>query len=74
VENAGILSRVPVYHGADLLPGCRVEGPCVVEEHTTTILVHPGDALGVDASDTLVIEIDTAQPRPESERQHEVAL
>jgi N-methylhydantoinase A len=74
MEDVGLASGVPVYCGPDLLVGCFIVGPCIVEERTTTILVNPCDALRVDASDTLIIEIHPKQPRHTGERQHEVAL
>ena len=38
-----------IYDGARLLPGNRVEGPAVVETEATSVVVHPGQRLGVDA-------------------------
>jgi N-methylhydantoinase A len=72
-EDIGLASVVPVYHGPDLQAGCVIQGPCIVEERTTTILVNPYDALRVDASDTLIIEIQPTEPMHGAERQHEVA-
>ena len=57
VEPHGLAARVPVYSGPDLQPGSVIEGPCAIEERTTTIVVNSGDKLHVDPSDTLVIEI-----------------
>ena len=74
LEDVGLASGVPVYHGPDLQAGCVVQGPCIVEERTTTILVNPYDTLHVDSSDTLIIEIQPTEPIETAERQHEVAL
>ena len=41
---------VPVYDGADLRPGCTLDGPLLIEERTTTAFVGPRDALEVDAA------------------------
>ena len=41
--------KTPVYDGARLRPGNRVAGPTVVETTDTTIVVHPGRRLRVDA-------------------------
>jgi N-methylhydantoinase A len=39
----------PVYDGAHLVPGNRVAGPAIVETTDTTVVIHPGRALSVDA-------------------------
>ena len=74
MEDAGSATGVPIYYGPDLQPGCLIEGPCIVEERTTTILVSPRDALRIDGSDTLIIEIDAMERRSADARPHEVAL
>ena len=45
----------PVYRGSDLLPGHRLEGPLLVEEQTTTVVVGPQDRLEVLASGDLFV-------------------
>ena len=49
----------PVYRGADLQPGHRLEGPLLVEERTTTVVAGPGDRLEVLPSGDLLIRFDT---------------
>jgi len=39
----------PIFDGARLVPGNRVRGPAVVETTDTTVAVHPGCTLKVDA-------------------------
>jgi N-methylhydantoinase A len=39
----------PIYDGALLVPGNRIRGPAVVETTDTTVVVHPGRSLYVDA-------------------------
>jgi N-methylhydantoinase A len=39
----------PIYDGALLVPGNRMRGPAVIETTDTTVVVHPGRALEVDA-------------------------
>jgi N-methylhydantoinase A/oxoprolinase/acetone carboxylase beta subunit len=39
----------PVYDGALLVSGNRISGPAVVETTDTTVVVHPGRSLEVDA-------------------------
>ena len=48
----------PVYRGVDLLPGHRLDGPLLVEEQTTTVVVGPQDRLEVLASGDLFIRFD----------------
>lgn len=48
--------RTPIYDGARLVPGNRVKGPTVVETTDTTIVVHPGRSLRVDAFGNFEIE------------------
>jgi N-methylhydantoinase A len=48
---------VPVYDGADLRPGCKLQGPLLVEELTTTAFIGPADLLEVDAADDFVVHI-----------------
>jgi N-methylhydantoinase A len=39
----------PIYDGALLVPGNRLAGPAVIETTDTTVVVHPGRKLAVDA-------------------------
>jgi N-methylhydantoinase A len=39
----------PIYDGALLAPGNRIKGPAVIETTDTTVVVHPGRSLRVDA-------------------------
>ncbi len=54
--------EVAVYDGADLAPGCRLDGPLLVEERTTTAFIGPDDALEVDARDDFLIHVGARQP------------
>lgn len=47
----------PVYDRANLLAGNRIAGPALVEEHASTTVLWPGDALVVDACGNLDIAI-----------------
>src|SRR3546814_6797784 len=38
-------SELPVYRGGDLQPGHRLDGPLIVEEETTTLLVGADDTV-----------------------------
>ena len=39
----------PILDGAFLVPGNAVKGPAVIETTDTTVVVHPGRSLKVDA-------------------------
>ena len=52
--------EVPVYDGADLRPGCRLNGPLLIEERTTTGFVGPHDELEVNARDDFLVHIGAA--------------
>jgi len=47
----------PVYDGDKLLAGNRIEGPAIVEEVTTTIVIFPDDWAEVDHLGNLVIHV-----------------
>ena len=40
---------VPVLRRAALWPGTRIEGPAVIEEKTSTLVLYPGQRAEVDA-------------------------
>jgi N-methylhydantoinase A len=46
----------PIYDGYRLLAGNALDGPCVVETATTSVVVHPGQRLEVDALGNFVID------------------
>lgn len=54
----GARHDTPVYHRAQLQPGDRFEGPAIVDQLDTTIVIQPGDAVRVDRLGNLVIEVD----------------
>ena len=47
----------PAFDRQGLLAGNRIAGPALIEEHASTTVVHPGDALEVDDFGNLHIEI-----------------
>ncbi len=53
---------VPIYDGADLRPGCRLDGPLLIEELTTTAFVGPRDTLEVDERDDFLVHVGSASP------------
>jgi N-methylhydantoinase A len=46
-----------VWRRENLLPGTRIEGPAVIEEKTSTIVLHPGHRAEVDAYLNIEIEV-----------------
>jgi N-methylhydantoinase A len=46
-----------IYEGELLPPGARFTGPAIVESLGSTVVVHPGNAVAVDAYGSLVIEV-----------------
>jgi N-methylhydantoinase A len=51
---------LPIYDGADLRPGCKLDGPLLIEERTTTAFIGPRDRLEVDARDDFLIHVGAA--------------
>jgi len=52
----GAATAAPVYDGNRLGAGDRVDGPAVIEEDTTTILISPGWSAELHASDVYVLD------------------
>jgi N-methylhydantoinase A len=50
-------ATVPVYDGNQLRPGHDIDGPALIEERNTTILIGHGDHLAVDAGDNFLISV-----------------
>ena len=46
---------VPVYGAGQLAPGHQIEGPAVIDEAVTTVLVGPGDQLRVDDTGNFLV-------------------
>jgi N-methylhydantoinase A len=57
-ETGGAL--LPRYDGGSLPAGTRIEGPAVIREPTTTIVVYPGSAAVVTSLGNYVLELDRA--------------
>jgi len=47
----------PVYADASLVPGHAVDGPAVIEQRFSTILVLPGHRAALDARGNVSIEV-----------------
>ena len=55
------LRPVPRYDGESLSVGTRIEGPAIIREPTTTIVVYPGSAAVVTGLGNYVLELTTEQ-------------
>jgi N-methylhydantoinase A len=53
----GEFRDVPTFSRARLIAGNRIAGPAIVEEHASTTVLMPGDALEVDAFGNLGITV-----------------
>ena len=51
--------RTPIFDGYKLRPGNAIDGPCVVETMTTSMVVHPGQCIAVDALGNFEIDPNT---------------
>jgi len=57
----GKFVSTPTYSRGALLAGNRISGPALIEEHASTTVLVPGDALEVDAYGNLVITVSKAR-------------
>ncbi len=51
----------PTYRRSELLAGNRIKGPALIEEHASTTVLMPGDAMTVDAWGNLAIAVAGAR-------------
>ncbi|HEX6349179.1 MAG TPA: hydantoinase/oxoprolinase family protein [Candidatus Dormibacteraeota bacterium] len=56
MPEAGGLTEVPVYDRYRLAPGARFEGPAIIEERESTLVVGPGARCQVDGGWNLVVD------------------
>ena len=54
-SNSGELIKTPVYNGDLLSKGHQIDGPAVVEEDTSTLVIEPGWLLELHKSGTYII-------------------
>lgn len=52
----------PIFRGAALQPGAAIAGPAIIEEPTTTIVVHPGMRAELSAAGTYILHCGGATP------------
>jgi N-methylhydantoinase A len=51
-------AAVPRYDGEDLPAGAEIEGPAVIREPTTTVIVYPGSRAEVTAAGNYLLHVD----------------
>jgi N-methylhydantoinase A len=49
--------KTPIYRRAQVPPGARLDGPAVIEQLDTTIVVEPGDRVSADATGNLIVQV-----------------
>ncbi|MEM7540055.1 MAG: hydantoinase/oxoprolinase family protein [Pseudomonadota bacterium] len=54
------IAATPIFDGYKLKPGNSIDGPCVVETQTTSMVVHPDQKVAVDDLGNFVIDPNTA--------------
>jgi N-methylhydantoinase A len=65
----GRFVQTPVYDGDALGAGHRIEGPAIVEERFTTIVVYPGQVAELDRQGNYAIEVPAAGARGAATRE-----
>jgi N-methylhydantoinase A len=53
-------TEVPVYRRSALAPGAVIDGPAVIEEKTSTIVLYPGQRARVDVYLNIEVELTEA--------------
>ena len=59
-EESGGFVETSIYDRDGLGPGNELEGPAIIEQMDTTVVVHPGQTVRVDAFRNLLISIGGA--------------
>ena len=57
-DGTGGFMDVDVYDRNKLVTGHRIEGPAIIEERITTVIVHPGWVLTVDEYGNIILEAE----------------
>ena len=56
--------EIPIYLGAAFAPGSRVQGPAIIEEPTTTIVVYPDMSAQLSATGNFLLIVEAADGDP----------
>ena len=62
IDAAAGWRETPIYTGAALAANDEIDGPAIVDEATTTVLIGTGDRLRVDAAGNFAIMLRGARP------------
>jgi N-methylhydantoinase A len=62
-DEVGDFTETPVYARAQLAPDAVIDGPAIVEQMDTTVLIPPNARARVDSRLNLVVEVDAAASR-----------
>jgi N-methylhydantoinase A len=57
-DEAGGWVATRIYSGANLRPGASIEGPAIIEEATTSVILAPGDLCAIDRLGNFLIRFD----------------
>ncbi len=49
--------KTPVFRRADVPPGARLEGPAIIEQLDTTIVIEPGSRTAADPAGNLIVAV-----------------
>jgi N-methylhydantoinase A len=63
-DDAGDFIETPIYARSVLAPGASIDGPAIVEQMDTTILIPPNSRARVDSRLNLIIEVQAAVDDP----------
>ena len=55
--------KTPIYQRNSLVNGQRFQGPAIIEQMDTTIIVFPGDVCSVDPWGNLIIQLEEREER-----------
>lgn len=50
--------KTPIYHRDTLQPGMLINGPAIIEQADTTIIIEPGMSGKIDAYENILVEVD----------------
>jgi len=63
MPEAGSFLNCPIYDRYALSEGARLQGPAVIEEHESTVVVGPDAAIKVDKNCNLWVRLSDRKPK-----------
>ena len=64
-EGGGI--EIPIYLGAEFAHGSRIQGPAIIEEPTTTIVVYPDTSAQLSGAGNFLLSVEAADGKGRKE-------